>query len=80
MYDVVFVKVRATCKKKHITYQVSFNSLSGRNWWAHKGRVYGIKVALNYGRSVGIVKPFDRVIIFEKIGDSSVVKIIECEG
>ncbi|CAN6371525.1 unnamed protein product [Urochloa humidicola] len=41
---------------------------------------YGIKLALNYGRSVGIVKPFDRVIIFEKIGDSSVVKIIECEG
>ena len=40
MYDVVFVKVRATCKKKHITYQVSFNSLSGRNWWAHKGRVW----------------------------------------
>ncbi|RCV37857.1 hypothetical protein SEVIR_8G098500v4 [Setaria viridis] len=40
---------------------------------------YGIKLALNYGRSVGIVKPFDRVIIFEKIGDSSVVKIIECE-
>ncbi|GJN06712.1 hypothetical protein PR202_ga24468 [Eleusine coracana subsp. coracana] len=39
---------------------------------------YGIKLALNYGRSVGIVKPFDRVIIFEKIGDSSVVKIIEC--
>jgi len=27
-------------KKKHITYQVSFNSLSGRNWWAHKGRVW----------------------------------------
>ncbi|KQJ88946.1 pyruvate kinase 1, cytosolic [Brachypodium distachyon] len=41
---------------------------------------YGIKLALNYGRSVGIVKPFDRVIIFEKIGDSSVVKIIECEN
>ncbi|CAN6362785.1 unnamed protein product [Urochloa humidicola] len=41
---------------------------------------YGIKLALNYGRSVGIVKPFDRVIIFEKIGDSSVVKIVECEG
>ena len=40
MYEVVFVKVRATCKKKHITYQVSFNSLSGRNWWAHKGRVW----------------------------------------
>ena len=40
---------------------------------------YGIKLALNYGRSVGIVKPFDRVIIFEKIGDSSVVKIIECD-
>nr|CAB3489665.1 unnamed protein product [Digitaria exilis] len=41
---------------------------------------YGIKLALNYGQSVGIVKPFDRVIIFEKIGDSSVVKIVECEG
>lgn len=41
---------------------------------------YGIKLAVSYGRSVGIVKPFDRLIIFEKIGDSSVVKIIECEG
>ncbi|AQK49478.1 Pyruvate kinase [Zea mays] len=41
---------------------------------------YGIKLAMSYGRSVGIVKPFDRLIIFEKIGDSSVVKIIECEG
>ncbi|KAF7053000.1 hypothetical protein CFC21_061008 [Triticum aestivum] len=40
---------------------------------------YGIKLALNYGRSVGIIKPYDRVIIFEKIGDSSVVKIIECD-
>ncbi|XP_066339747.1 pyruvate kinase 1, cytosolic-like [Miscanthus floridulus] len=40
---------------------------------------YGIKLAVSYGRSVGIVKPFDRLIIFEKIGDSSVVKIIECE-
>ena len=66
--------------KKRRPYPVSLNSLLGRNWWAHKGRVYGIKLALNYGRSVGIVKPFDRVIIFEKIGDSSVVKIIECEG
>lgn len=41
---------------------------------------YGIKLALTYGRSVGMLKPFDRVIIFEKIGDSSVVKIIECDG
>ncbi|VAH93273.1 unnamed protein product [Triticum turgidum subsp. durum] len=40
---------------------------------------YGIKLALNYGRSVGIIRPYDRVIIFEKIGDSSVVKIIECD-
>uniref|UniRef100_A0A0E0F3P0 Pyruvate kinase n=1 Tax=Oryza meridionalis TaxID=40149 RepID=A0A0E0F3P0_9ORYZ len=41
---------------------------------------YGIKLAQNYGRSVGMLKPFDRLIIFQKIGDSSVVKIIECDS
>ncbi|CAL9135311.1 unnamed protein product [Musa textilis] len=39
----------------------------------------GLKLALGYGRSVGILKPYDRAVIFEKIGDSSVVKIIEFE-
>uniref|UniRef100_A0A0E0R5T5 Pyruvate kinase n=1 Tax=Oryza rufipogon TaxID=4529 RepID=A0A0E0R5T5_ORYRU len=41
---------------------------------------YGIKLAQNYGRSVGMLKPYDRLIIFQKIGDSSVVKIIECDS
>ncbi|XP_072981544.1 pyruvate kinase 1, cytosolic-like isoform X1 [Typha angustifolia] len=38
---------------------------------------FGLKLALNYGRSIGIIKPYDRAVIFQKIGDSSVVKIIE---
>ncbi|XP_008786531.2 pyruvate kinase 1, cytosolic-like [Phoenix dactylifera] len=40
---------------------------------------FGLKLALYYGRSVGIIKPYDRAVIFQKIGDSSVVKIIEYE-
>ncbi|KAG6486079.1 pyruvate kinase 1, cytosolic-like [Zingiber officinale] len=38
-----------------------------------------LKLALDYGRSVGILKPYDRAVIFEKIGDSAVVKIVEFE-
>ena len=61
--------------KKRRPYPVSLNSLLGRNWWAHKGRVYGIKLALNYGRSVGM---FDRGDNLWKC-DPSVVKIIACD-
>ncbi|KAJ6805741.1 pyruvate kinase 1, cytosolic-like [Iris pallida] len=39
----------------------------------------GLKLALKYGQSVGIVKPYDRAVIFQRIGDSSVVKIVECQ-
>lgn len=39
----------------------------------------GVKLALNYGRSIGIIKNVDRVVIFEKIGDSPVIKIIDCQ-
>ncbi|WOL14254.1 pyruvate kinase 1, cytosolic [Canna indica] len=38
-----------------------------------------LKLALNYGRSVGMLKPYDRAVIFQKIGDSVVAKIIEFE-
>lgn len=38
-----------------------------------------LKVALDYGKAVGIVKSHDRVVIFQKSGDSSLVKIIELE-
>lgn len=40
----------------------------------------GLKLALDYGRSVGFLKACDRAVIFQKIGDSAVVKIIECEA
>ncbi|XP_065854854.1 pyruvate kinase 2, cytosolic-like [Euphorbia lathyris] len=36
-----------------------------------------LKVALDHGKSVGLLKHNDRVVVFEKIGDSYVVKIVE---
>ncbi|KAK7344864.1 hypothetical protein VNO77_15045 [Canavalia gladiata] len=38
-----------------------------------------LKVALDHGKAYGIIKPHDRVVICQKVGDSSVVKIIELE-
>ncbi|BAT94570.1 hypothetical protein LR48_Vigan02g179100 [Vigna angularis] len=38
-----------------------------------------LKVALDHGKAFGIVKPHDRVVVCQKLGDSSVVKIIELE-
>lgn len=40
----------------------------------------GLKLALDYSRSVGLLKSYDRAVIFQKLGDSAVVKIIECEA
>ncbi|PIA43435.1 hypothetical protein AQUCO_01900077v1 [Aquilegia coerulea] len=38
-----------------------------------------LKVALELGKASGIVKSHDRVVVFQKVGDASVVKIIELE-
>ncbi|ESW15834.1 hypothetical protein PHAVU_007G106100 [Phaseolus vulgaris] len=38
-----------------------------------------LKVALDHGKAFGIIKPHDRVVVCQKVGDSSVVKIIELE-
>ncbi|XP_019192281.1 PREDICTED: pyruvate kinase 1, cytosolic-like isoform X3 [Ipomoea nil] len=38
-----------------------------------------LKVALDHGKALGVIKPHDRVVVFQKVGDSSVVKIIELE-
>ncbi|CAM6102215.1 unnamed protein product [Calypogeia fissa] len=38
-----------------------------------------LKVALDHGKVAGIIKPHDRVVVFQKVGDSSVVKIIELD-
>ncbi|XP_043724907.1 pyruvate kinase 1, cytosolic isoform X1 [Telopea speciosissima] len=38
-----------------------------------------LKVALDYGKASGVVKPHDRVVVCQKVGDASVVKIIELE-
>lgn len=40
----------------------------------------GLTLALNHAKSVGLVKASDRVVVFQKVGDSSVVKIIELQG
>lgn len=39
-----------------------------------------LKVALDHGKTAGVIKPHDRVVVFQKVGDSSVVKIIELEN
>ncbi|CAK8566423.1 unnamed protein product [Lathyrus sativus] len=38
-----------------------------------------LKVALDHGKTSGVIKPHDRVVICQKVGDASVVKIIELE-
>ncbi|KAF1871670.1 hypothetical protein Lal_00020464 [Lupinus albus] len=38
-----------------------------------------LKVALDHGKAFGIIKSHDRVVVCQKVGDSSVVKIIELE-
>lgn len=38
-----------------------------------------LKVALDYGKSAGVIKSHDRVVVCQKVGDASVVKIIELE-
>ncbi|KMZ75164.1 Pyruvate kinase [Zostera marina] len=38
-----------------------------------------LKVALDHGKASGIIKEHDRVVICQKVGDSSVVKIIELQ-
>lgn len=38
-----------------------------------------LKVALDHGKTSGVIKPHDRVVVCQKVGDASVVKIIELE-
>eukprot|EP00249_Psilotum_nudum_P008328 c21197_g1_i1 orf=253-1836(+) len=38
-----------------------------------------LKVAMDHGKAAGIIKPHDRIVVCQKVGDSSVVKIIELE-
>ncbi|KAF7146888.1 hypothetical protein RHSIM_Rhsim03G0083600 [Rhododendron simsii] len=38
-----------------------------------------LKVALDHGKTSGLIKSHDRVVICQKVGDASVVKIIELE-
>ncbi|GJU72968.1 pyruvate kinase 1, cytosolic-like protein [Tanacetum coccineum] len=38
-----------------------------------------LKVALDHGRTIGVIKPHDRVVVCQKVGDDSVDKIIELE-
>lgn len=38
-----------------------------------------LKVALEHGKAVGLIKTHDRVVVCQKVGDASVVKIIELE-
>ncbi|KAK9291115.1 hypothetical protein L1049_009302 [Liquidambar formosana] len=37
----------------------------------------GLKLALDHGKFVGLLKPNDQVVVFQKVGDLSVVKIVE---
>lgn len=38
-----------------------------------------LSFALSHSKTVGLVKPNDRVVVFQKIGDSAVVKIVNVE-
>ncbi|EFJ37017.1 hypothetical protein SELMODRAFT_140876 [Selaginella moellendorffii] len=38
-----------------------------------------LRVALDHGKVAGIIKPHDRIVVCQKLGDSSVVKIIELD-
>ncbi|KAI8539712.1 hypothetical protein RHMOL_Rhmol09G0204400 [Rhododendron molle] len=38
-----------------------------------------LKVALDHGKASGVIKPHDRIVVFQKVGDAYVVKIIELE-
>ncbi|KAK9153802.1 hypothetical protein Sjap_001282 [Stephania japonica] len=38
-----------------------------------------LKVTLDHGRSSGLIKPHDRVVVCQKIGDASVVKVLVVE-
>ncbi|RWW14621.1 hypothetical protein GW17_00021593 [Ensete ventricosum] len=38
-----------------------------------------LKVALDHGKASGLIKSHDRVVVCQKVGDASVVKIIELE-
>ncbi|MBA0760599.1 hypothetical protein Gotri_023331 [Gossypium trilobum] len=38
-----------------------------------------LKVALDHGKAAGVIKSHDRVVVCQKVGDASVVKIIELE-
>ncbi|XP_076955157.1 pyruvate kinase 1, cytosolic-like [Bidens hawaiensis] len=38
-----------------------------------------LKVAIDHGRSIGVIKPQDRVVVCQKVGDDAVVKIVELE-
>ncbi|KAJ8433313.1 hypothetical protein Cgig2_012881 [Carnegiea gigantea] len=38
-----------------------------------------LKFALDHGKAAGFIRPHDRVVVFQKVGDASVVKIIELE-
>ncbi|KAM1027355.1 hypothetical protein FF1_040121 [Malus domestica] len=38
-----------------------------------------LKIALDHGKAIGVIKSHDRVVICQKIGDTSVIKIMELE-
>ncbi|OMO77901.1 Pyruvate kinase [Corchorus olitorius] len=38
-----------------------------------------LKVALDHGKASGVIKPHDRVVVCQKLGDASVVKILELD-
>ncbi|KAJ1418881.1 Pyruvate/Phosphoenolpyruvate kinase-like domain superfamily [Sesbania bispinosa] len=38
-----------------------------------------LKIALDHGKALGVIKSHDRVVVCQKVGDASVVKIVELE-
>jgi len=38
-----------------------------------------MQLALDHGRSIGLIKEKDRIVVCQKLGDSSMVKIVQLD-
>lgn len=64
-------------KPRYIDPRLTRNFLQAESTSATNESI--LKVALDHGKASGVIKPHDRVVVCQKVGDTSVVKIIELE-
>ncbi|XP_052111607.1 pyruvate kinase 1, cytosolic-like [Arachis duranensis] len=70
--SVVIPRLKTNQLKWSFSGAFEAESTSATNEWI-------LKVALDHGKAMGIIKSHDRVVVCQKLGDASVVKIIEFE-